>query len=229
MKQIISFLMGFMLLFACVNNNHNKSTIEVPTMNTSTDSTRIILADEFIVFWNKFSEALLQNDTLTLSDLINDEIINGGGLCFTNVSNITTMDFKCEPDTINDMYARMPLSTISKSKFLKEFKQSLNPVYLRLLKKYNIREDLESKNYRCSESIKNYDFIVKTLYRGNSQIVLLSYNIKNNSTNPDAHHIILLFAKTDGKIKLRMISYDFDDMIEVYPLNTNDELIIIDQ
>jgi hypothetical protein len=202
MKQIVFLLVIVMpLWFACVNSNNNKTNaVEISAIDASIDSIPLIPADEIITFWNKFSEALLQNDTLILSDLIVDDIRIEGIYFRDGFSKITTMAFK--NDTI-----------ISKSQFIKKFKQSLNPVYLRLLKNYNIREDIETPDYNCNEIIDKYNYFIETLYDdkyNTSGAFAMSYDIEGEPVeNRGARSMILVFDKSDGERKLEVICYDY--------------------
>ena len=111
-----NFTILIFLCTACVRNNNTTTQQIKKTVNISAESESLSLigTDEFVLFWNKFSGALLANDTNVLSNAIDDKFHGYCGSLLDN-SNISKMDFKSD-------------SIISKSRFLKEFKSTLNPL-----------------------------------------------------------------------------------------------------
>jgi len=213
-KNIYIITIVFLLSFACLKSSGAK----IQTKIISADNFHCLeiddcfmhnvptISDEFIRFWDIFSNSLLKNNVSVLGSLIDDKFY---GYCskFLNFSEISKMDFSV--DTV-----------ISKKRFLKEFRNSLNPVYLHLLEKYDIREDIKPKKpmrsledyqnrYRCMKTIDKNDYIISISVQEN-KIIFSFYLSKNNDLYSDEIKIIdLVFNKINDIIKLCGIEFNY--------------------
>ena len=200
-----NFTVLIFLCTACVRNNNTTTQQIKKTINISAESESLSLigTDEFVFFWNKFSGALLANDTNVLSNSIDDKF---HGYCgsLLDISNISKMDFKSD-------------SIISKSRFLKEFKSSLNPAYLQLIKQYKILEDI--KHVRTLEDAKNHYFCIKTVdkniynvstylaHENKNEKVIFKMSYMNDDKRYETKNIDLIFHKRNNETKLCEIDF----------------------
>ena len=212
-------LIMFLLFFAC-SNSSNSNKIK-------TDNCYSITTDEFISFWNKFSDALLTNNSSALDSLIDDNFYGCYNNFLTlgyhsfNISEIVNMDFSV--DTV-----------ISKPRFLKEFRNSLNPVYLQLLEQYDVQEDIKPKmyiktvedfqnSYRCMQTIEKKDYLIGNDFRDahlSSKVnFIIRCTINNDNFYDEVRQLDLIFNKINDKIKLCEIDFSYS-WIADYPLET---------
>ena len=197
------------LFFACVKNKgsniQSENVLNTPMADTSN---YLIDTDEFVLFWDKFSKALLVNDTKTLSNLIDDNFHFNEYKPQLEHSKVCKMDFE------ND-------STISKQRFLKEFRQSLNPVYLQLIQQYEIRKHLEMKPQKTSEDMLNRYICEKTIgsdtyyirtnfaYKGKNEKVYFNMGYKYCEGYDTEVGVSLTFRKNNSEIKLSEIDFNY--------------------
>lgn len=196
------FIIIVMLLsFSCIKKND--TLISIQSGKISTDSIQVIDTSEYVVFWNKFNKALLHNDTTILSLLIDDDFI---GYCNKNIDNseICKIDFK--NDTI-----------ISKSRFLNEFSHSLNPIYLKLLRQYEVSKDIKpvitmddfQKRYLCrkEENESIYAVYTSLIHENRNEIVSFKFCYMNEKLHYGTKVVELEFRKLKTEIKL--VGVDF--------------------
>jgi len=184
-----------------INRNHNHNMKANNILQIDSDS--YMDTDEFVLFWTKFRKSLLTNDTSTCSNLIDDKL-NGYCSSLLDISNINMMDFKKD-------------STITKKRFIKEFKNSLNPVYVELIKDYNIIEDIKpvrtlqaaQNRYHRLKTVKKNTYCISTYlareYKNDKVFFNLSY--MNDDLNDETKNISLIFYKKNGEIKLCEIDF----------------------
>ncbi len=200
----IYIVIALLSLFACVKSNTNNTQSEkvLNTLMTDTSSC-LITTDEFVLFWDKFSNALLVNDTNTLSNLIDDHFHFDSYKPLFEHSKICKMNFE------ND-------STISKQRFLKEFRSSLNPVYLQLIKQYEIRKHLEMKSSKTLEDMINRYICKKSEGKDNYYLytyfylrdyVLFEMAYKYDNEYAPKISIGLKFYKRNNEIKLHEMDF----------------------
>ena len=201
-------------MIACGAKSYDKAVEQPEIKQDILDSSCLISADEFVVFWNKFSSVLLANDAKTLNNLIDEKFYSDcfGGL---DISEVCKMNFS------ND-------STIFRNRFCKEFKKSLNPVYLELIKQYEIRKHIEMKPPRTLEDMQSRYFCAKTIGKGNYAIytdfsqekvdVRIAYECSYSEYSRDSRGIYLEFCKKNNEIKLcKMTCYNY--VVEGHPIN----------
>lgn len=181
------------------NKNHNMKANNILKI----ESESYMDTDEFVLFWTKFCKSMLTNDTSTSRNLI-DNKLNGYCSSLLDISNISTMDFKKD-------------SIITKKRFINEFKNSLNPVYVELIKNYNIIEDIKpvrtletaQNRYRCLKTTKKNTYYVSTYlareYKNEKAFFNLSY--MNDDLNDVTKNISLIFYKKNGEIQLCEIDF----------------------
>ena len=210
------------LFFACSNKSNITSNNRY--LMTTDDSVQIvpITTDEFISFWYKFSDALLKNKISVLDSLIDNNFYG----CYNNflilgynsfnIFEILNIDFAV--DTV-----------ISKPRFLKEFRNSLNPIYLQLLEQYDVREDIKPKmpiktvedflnRYRCMKEIGNNRYIIGLPHENINENDKVSFTfnlrIKNDVAYEEIKSVDLIFYKVNDEIKLCEIDFFYSWVVE---------------
>jgi hypothetical protein len=189
------------MLFTCAGSNkrQSKSTAEAPMADTSDC---VIDKSEFVTFWNRFSAALLADDTDTLSGLIDDSFYFSSYCPMFKHNKICRIDFSTN-------------STFSKQRFLKEFKQSLNPVYLQLIRQYEINkhtkikpaktvEDMQNR-YLCETIIEKDTYYVYAYFENKEVDINIGY--KYNEVFDNNVGMSLIFHKKNNKIQLCEIDF----------------------
>lgn len=200
-KLFYSFFL-VIVLASCVKVNDKIEQAE-STINIQEDSTEFIYTAEYVLFWNKFSKALVQNDSLNLSHLIDD---NFYGICNTAFDFHDILKLDVTKDSI-----------ITKARFIKEFSQSLNPVFIDLLNHYEVHKDTipiktreaALNRYTCSKEVKsNYFSISIFLAREirNEEVSIQFYYLDKEKDN-ERSLVKLIFRKTNEEIKLSEISF----------------------
>lgn len=201
-NKLLYHILLVIVLASCVKVN-DKSEHAESTINIQEDSTEFIYTAEYVLFWNKFSKALVQNDSLNLSHLIDD---NFYGICNTafDFQDIFKIDFTKD-------------SIVTKARFIKEFSQSLNPVFLDLLNRYEVHKDTipiktreaALNRYTCSKVVKgNYFYIDIFLAREirNEAVSIQFYYLDKEKEN-EGPIVKLIFRKTNEEIKLSEIIF----------------------
>jgi len=184
-------------VFACVKSNNKVQLENILNTSMADTSDYLIDTDEFVLFWDKFSGALLVNDTNTLGNLIDDKFFFDYYKPLLEHSKICKMDFERD-------------STISKQRFLKEFDSSLNPVYLQLIKQYEIRKHIEEKPPQTLEDMLNRYISKKIEGKDNYYLythfsckkVLFEMAYKYDDEHAATISIGLIFCKKNNEIKL---------------------------
>ena len=218
MKYILNFMIFLFLAMSIGYANNINSRKEwkcTQPLKVSDDFGQDVqtITDEFVSFWDKFSNALLKNNTTVLGSLIDDKFY---GYCSKFIN------FFSERGKM-DLISKMDLSVdtvISKKRFLKEFRNSLNPVYLQLLEQYDIREDIKPKKpirsledyqnrYRCMRVIGKNDYLVGISVQENK--IFFSFVLRKNIDlySNEIKSIDLVFDKINDMIKLCGIEFNY--------------------
>lgn len=213
-----------LLFFACGNKSNSSEIIADDSYFITTEYSvqrEPVTTEEFISFWNKFSDALLKNNIPVLDSLIDDNFYG----CYCGYFDFLTIFEICDMNFTID-------SVVSKNRFLKEFRNSLNPVYLQLLEQYDVHEDIKPKTpirtleefqsrYRCMKEIGKNRYILglPQNINGNDKVIFKFHlRIKHSVTYEEIKSIDLIFYKMNDEIKLHEIDFDFSE-IEVHPLD----------
>lgn len=183
----------------------DKSEQAESTIIVQEDSTEFIYTAEYVLFWNKFSKALVRNDSHSLSQLVDDNLYGIYYIPF-ELQDICTMDFAKD-------------SIITKARFIKEFSKSLNPVFIDLLNYYEVhkdtirvktREDVLNR-YRCSNEVNGKIFFVFSYLAREfrNEVVLFEFRSRvEEDFHSEGQIIELLFRKTNNEIKLSGIEFN---------------------
>ena len=206
MKKLSSHVYSYILiiamlfLFSCVLKNdrrvNGKEDVRVSELPNRVES---INYTEFKIFWDEFRNALLQNNTSQLSLLIDDDF---NGFCSPNldVSSISKINFQKD-------------STFTKQRFIEEFYNNLNPVYIELLTRCekhwmnsHVRKTNDSKQRdRCFQTVDKSTFYVDLNIDQDiiNENVIVVFCFRSNDNEFKTKNIRLLFCKSDiKKIKL---------------------------
>ncbi|MCL2597624.1 MAG: hypothetical protein FWD66_08235 [Paludibacter sp.] len=196
-----------------ITSCYKEKNAKAATKEISNDTLQLISESEYIKYWDSFSYALIQNDTSKLSQLIDNDFY---GYCSRNLNISEICNFDLDNDTI-----------FSKNRFIKEFIKCLNPIYLELLKMYDIQRDIkpirtleQAKNrYHCAKRINKNNYSISTLITSiNEQIS--QYNkifILNTQTltistyggKNQPYQFILYYYSDDNEIETKCVNLMF--------------------
>lgn len=222
-NKLLYHIFLVIVLASCVKVNDKIDHIE-SNINVQKDSTEFIYTAEFTLFWDKFSKALVQNDSLNLSHLIDD---NFYGICNT------AFDFQdiFKIDVTKD-------SIITKARFIKEFSQSLNPVFIDLLNHYEVHKDTipiktreaALNRYTCDEKVKGNYFSIRIFLAREIRNEAVSFQFYCLDKENEGPIVNLIFRKTNDEIKLSGIEFIyFLGFSEDIPLDVIDHMNEDDQ
>jgi hypothetical protein len=204
-EHLFLFFILFVFL-SCKNKNDNVCEKQINN-NVLEDSAQYVDIQEYVSFWKKFSNALALSDSTLLSPLIID---NFNGYCSPNldISSICNINFDID-------------STISKSRFIKEFYFNLNPVFVELLKKYEVNKDVifdktlnDSLNsYQCKMIDGERIYYIGTSFKKGfrNKCFTFMFCSKIDEYSYVTKTVRLFFCKYNNQIKLFNIDcYYFD-------------------
>lgn len=196
MKNLLLTIPAFLLsyILACNVNIQQKEfitnsiTAHTNIDSCSSDTSRLVVEKKgFIIFWEKFSCAILEHDTITLSSIINDKL--KGGCCFIPFQEYDSLQNYDEEE-------------LDKSIFLNKIDSLFHPPYLQLLKRFNIEKgiiSLKSTDWKDKYTIFEQENYYASLHMEENNIITYKMGHLTDYGHSD---IYLQFIKTIYGYKL---------------------------
>jgi len=166
----------------------NSITVYTNIDSCSSNRSQLVINDiNFIAFWEKFSCAILEHDTITLSSIINNKL--KGGCCFI-------------PFQEYDSLQNYDDEELDKSIFLNKIDSLFRPPYLQLLKRFDIEKavvSLKSTDWKDKYTIFEQENYYASLHIEENDII--TYKM-GHLTDYGYYDIYLQFIKTIYGYKL---------------------------